>query len=158
MTDKRKDVSCPAWVWHVLSYTAICCATQRILYFLWPCPSHRALGRTLCCENIALGTSPQCLKQTCWCQGKWSDFILCHLTEGQVGSWRALWGLWEGGGRGGATLGKGGSWIRLTKRTFWHHNSWAVCMLEIERYNLSNNYYIVTLNCALLACSSWMLL
>lgn len=53
-------------------------------------------------QNTALGTSPQCLKQRSWCQSKRSDFILCHLTEGQGSAWRALWGLravqsWVGG-------------------------------------------------------------
>ena len=94
------------WVWHAASYMAVCCSTQRTLEFSWPCPSHRGLGRTLCWENIALGTSPQSLKQRCWCQGTWSDFILCHLTEVQVGSQRAGGGVKRGS-------------IRLTKKVFW---------------------------------------
>lgn len=67
--------------------------------------SLRELARTLCCENIALGTSPHSLTQGRRCQGKWSDFIPCHLAEGQVGSWSLLWGFT------GCRAGPGLSWV-----------------------------------------------
>lgn len=99
----------PRSVWHAASYMAVCCSTQRTLEISWPCPSHRGLGRTLCCENIALGTSPQSseTKMLMPRHMEWLHPVSSHWSTS---------GLWEGPlGVGGVKRGS----IRLTKKAFW---------------------------------------
>lgn len=81
------------------SYMAVCCSTQRTLEISWPCPSHRGLGRTLCCENIALGTSPQSseTKMSMPRHMEWLHPVSSHWSTS---------GLWEGPlGAGGGKKG-----------------------------------------------------
>lgn len=99
----------PRSVWHAASYMAVCCSTQRTLEISWPCPSHRGLGRTLCCENIALGTSPQSseTKMSMPRHMEWLHPVSSHWSTS---------GLWEGPlGVGGVKRGS----IRLTNKAFW---------------------------------------